>query len=136
MTAKAPGAGLRAGLAVAFAAPAISTVVACSAGVVVAGGLLNVCEPILATKVLHGSGSDYALLVTFYGVGMVAASALVARRGNMPAESADPPLPRAVTLLTLGLAGSAIAAASRRRAIAFAGDRLRATRCCSSARRS
>ena len=55
-----------------------------SAGI--AGGLLNVCEPFLARRVLHGSGSDYALLVTCYGLGMVLASGLVARRADATAR--------------------------------------------------
>ena len=58
--------------------------IVCSAGAVISLGLLNVCEPILATHILHGSGSDYALLVACYGVGQVLATALVVRRGNMP----------------------------------------------------
>jgi len=61
------GSGLRAGLSVAFAARGVAPVILCAAGSLVAGGLLNVCEPLLATKVLHGSGSDYALLVACYG---------------------------------------------------------------------
>ena len=66
------------------AAPGIAALILCACGVVVGFGLLNVCEPLLATSVLHGSGSDYALLVACYGVGMVAASALVARRPGAP----------------------------------------------------
>jgi MFS family permease len=80
------GSGVRAGLSEAFEAPGIAAVIACSSGAIIAGGLLNVCEPFLATRVLHGSGSDYALLVACYGGGMVAASGVVARRGTKPAR--------------------------------------------------
>jgi hypothetical protein len=116
----APGAGVREGLAAAFAAPGIAALIACSAGSIVAGGLLNVCEPLLATKVLHGSGSDYALLVACYGAGMVAASALVARRGSMPAGVLIRRYLAAQTLTAVGMAGSAIVGSVGPASIAFA----------------
>src|SRR5699024_5537843 len=53
--AAAASSSVRAGLREAFSAPGIAMVIGCSAGSIVAGGLLNVCEPILATHVLHGS---------------------------------------------------------------------------------
>jgi hypothetical protein len=116
----ATGSGLRAGLAVAFAAPGIAAVVACSAGSIIAGGLLNVCEPLLATKVLHGSGSDYALLVACYGIGMVAASALVARRGSVPARLLIRRYLAAQALTAAGMGGSAIVGSVWPATIAFA----------------
>ncbi len=116
----APGSGLRAGLAEAFAAPGIAALIACSAGSIIAGGLLNVCEPLLATKVLHGSGSDYALLVACYGAGMVAASALVARRGNMPAGVLIRRYLAAQMLTAVGMTGSAIVGSVGPATIAFA----------------
>ena len=111
---------MRAGLAEAFAAPGIAALIACSAGSIIAGGLLNVCEPLLATKVLHGSGSDYALLVACYGAGMVAASALVARRGNMSAGVLIRRYLAAQTLTAVGMAGSAIVGSVGPATIAFA----------------
>jgi MFS family permease len=114
------GSGLRAGLAEAFAAPGIAALIACSAGSIIAGGLLNVCEPLLATKVLHGSGSDYALLVACYGAGMVAASALVARRGTMPAGVLIRRYLAAQTLTAVGMTGSAIVGSVGPATIAFA----------------
>jgi MFS family permease len=116
----AAGSGLRAGLAEAFAAPGIAALIACSAGSIIAGGLLNVCEPLLATKVLHGSGSDYALLVACYGAGMVAASALVARRGTMPAGVLIRRYLAAQTLTAVGMTGSAIVGSVGPATIAFA----------------
>lgn len=115
------GGGLRAGLAVAFAAPGIATVVACSAGSLIAGGLLNVCEPILATKVLHGSGSDYALLVASYGVGMVTASALVLRRGNQPDGVLIRRYVAALALTAVGMGASAIVGSIAPALLAFVG---------------
>jgi MFS family permease len=99
---------VRVGLREAFSAPAIVAVVGCSAGQVVAGGLLNVCEPLLAIHVLHGSSSDYALLVACYGVGMVAASGLVARRGRMPGTVLTRRYVAALALGTAGMCGSAL----------------------------
>jgi MFS family permease len=112
--------GLRAGLAVAFAAPGIAAVIACSAGAVVAGGLLNVSEPLLATKVLHGSGSDYALLVACYGCGMVAASALVVRLGSVSVAVLVRRYLDAQILSAVGMFGSAIVDSVGPATIAFA----------------
>ena len=114
------GGGLRAGLAVAFAAPGIATVVACSAGSLIAGGLLNVSEPILA-KLLHGSGSDYALLVASYGVGMVTASALVLRRGNQPADVLIRRYVAALALTAVGMGASAVVGSIPPALLAFLG---------------
>ena len=52
------------------------------AGAVIASAFLNVSDPFLITKVLHGSGADYGLVMGCYGVGLVVASIMVARRGN------------------------------------------------------
>lgn len=115
------GSGVRAGLAVAFAAPGIAAVVACSAGSIIAGGLLNVCEPIFATRTLHGSSSDYALLVASYGAGMVTASALVARRGSVGTVLLIRRYLAALTLTAAGMTGSAIVGSVLAAAVAFAG---------------
>jgi Transmembrane secretion effector len=112
--------GVRAGLRVAFAAPGIAAVIACSAGSLIAGGLLNVCEPLLATGPLHGSGSDYALLVASYGVGMVSASLLVARRGTVSARRLMRRYIVALALTAAGMAGSAIVASLVAAGFAFA----------------
>jgi MFS family permease len=112
--------GVRSGLAEAFVIPGIAAVIACSAGSVIAGGLLNVCEPILATRVLHGSGSDYALLVACYGLGMVAASSFVARRGTMPAHVLIHRYVGALLLTAAGMAGSAIVGSILPATLAFA----------------
>ena len=115
-----PGGGLRAGLAAAFAAPGIAAVIGCSAAAVISGGLLNVCEPLLAMGVLHGSHSDYALLVACYGVGMVAGSALVARRGAVAGHLIIRRYLASLLLSGLGMAGSAIVGSVGPATIAFA----------------
>ncbi len=112
--------GLRAGLAVAFAAPGIAAVILCSAGAVVAGGLLNVSEPLLATGPLHGSASDYALLVASYGAGMVVASVLVARRGTVVASVLIRRYLDAQILTAVGMFGSAIVGSVWPATLAFA----------------
>jgi len=114
------GSGLRAGLAVAFASPGIAIVIATSAAAVIAGGLLNVCEPLLATRVLHGSGSDYALLVACYGAGMVTATVLVARRGGVPSRVLIHRYLDAQILTAAGMFGSAIVGSVLPATLAFA----------------
>jgi predicted MFS family arabinose efflux permease len=114
------GPGVRAGLSEAFSAPGIGAVIACSAGSIVAGGLLNVCEPILATRVLHGSGSDYALLVAAYGLGMVAASSIVARRGARAGQVLIRRYLGALVLTAAGMSGSAIVGSILPATVAFA----------------
>src|ERR1019366_2026847 len=100
--------------------PGITALIACSAGAVIAGGLLNVCEPLLATRVLHGSGSDYALLVACYGAGMVTATVLVARRGSVPARVLIHRYLDAQILTAVGMFGSAIVGSVLPATVAFA----------------
>jgi hypothetical protein len=114
------GSGLRVGLRVALAAPGIAAVIACSAGIIIAFGLLNVCEPLLATTILHGSGSDYALLVASYGAGMVAASWLVARGPTAPPGVLIRRYLDAQILTAVGMFGSAIVGSVLPATLAFA----------------
>jgi MFS family permease len=107
--AKPAGASIRAGLATALTMPAIAIVAASSAGTFVAGGLLNVCEPLFARRVLHGSSSEYALLVSAYCGGLVVASLLVARRGAKPPNVLIGRYLAAVLLTAAGMFGSALA---------------------------
>lgn len=116
----AAGSGIRAGLRAGFASPGVAVVVACSTGWLIGGSLLNVCEPILATHVLHGSGSDYALLVASYGVGMVAATWLVARRGAMPVNVLVQRYVAALILTAIAMGGSAIVGSILPAALTFA----------------
>ncbi len=118
---KGDGSGLRAGLAVALDARGTATVIACGAGAIIAGGLLNVSTPLLATKVLHGSGSDYALLVACYGVGMVTASALVTGRGSVAAGVLVRRYLDAQILIAVSLFASAVVGSVLPAAVAFVG---------------
>jgi predicted MFS family arabinose efflux permease len=116
---QSPGFGLRSGLSVAFAAPGIAAVMGCSAAVVISFGLFNVCEPLLATKVLHGSGSDYALLVAANGIGMVVGSALVAHRGNVGADAIIRRYIISLVLFGLAVGSAAIVGSIAAAALAF-----------------
>jgi len=114
------GARVLDGLAVAFAAPSVGAVMACSAAAAIAMGMLNVCEPLLATNVLHGSGSDYALLVACYGAGMVAGSVLVARSGDPGGGLILRRYLASLLLSGLGMTGSALVGSVAPATVAFA----------------
>ena len=95
--------------------------IACSAGSIIAGGLLNVSEPILATGPLRSGGSGYALLVAAYGVGMVVASVLVARRGTAPAGTLVNRYYAGLVLTAAGMCASSIVGNVALATLAFAG---------------
>ncbi|HEY4827597.1 MAG TPA: MFS transporter [Solirubrobacteraceae bacterium] len=54
--------------------PGVGALLLVGAISVLAGGLMNVAEPLLATGPLHAGSAGYSVLVTAYGTGMVAAS--------------------------------------------------------------
>lgn len=119
-TGSAVGHGVAVGLRAAFASPGIVAMIACSSGAVLAGSLLNVSEPFLATHVLHGSGSDYALLVAAYGIGMVAASVLVASGGAVGSKVLVHRYMASLVLTAVGMSGSAIVDSIPLAALTFA----------------
>ncbi|MBV9603968.1 MAG: MFS transporter [Solirubrobacterales bacterium] len=49
---------------------------------VLCGALINVAEPLLAIGPLHAGGSGFSILMTLYGLGMVAGAAYTARLGS------------------------------------------------------
>jgi MFS family permease len=116
---KATGSGLLEGLRVAFASPMIATVVSVSAGAVIASAFLNVSDPFLITKVLHGSGADYGLVMGCYGVGLVAASIMVARRGNAAPETIMRRYMASLLLAAVGLGACAIVGSVASAGVAF-----------------
>jgi MFS family permease len=63
-------------------APGVSMLLMIGGISVLAGGLMNVAEPLLATGPLHAGSSGYSVLVAVYGASMVAASAATARAGS------------------------------------------------------
>lgn len=62
--------------------PGVALLLLIGAGAILAGGLMNVAEPLLATGPLHGGGSGYSLLVTLYGAALAAGSMASARAGS------------------------------------------------------
>ena len=114
------GVDLPPGLREVFASPLIVVLFASSSGAAISASLLNVSEPFLATRVLHGSGSDYALLVAAYGVGMVVAAVLVARAGAVAASTLIHRYISALVLTAVGMSGSAIVGSILPAALTFA----------------
>jgi MFS family permease len=62
--------------------PGVSMLLLIAGGSVLAGALMNVAEPMLATGPLHAGSSGYSVLVAVYGASMAAASAATARAGS------------------------------------------------------
>jgi hypothetical protein len=62
--------------------PAVSLLLVIGGASVLAGALMNVAEPMLATGPLHAGSSGYSVLVAVYGASMAAASAATARAGS------------------------------------------------------
>jgi hypothetical protein len=114
------GHGIRAGLRVALSSRGISWLLACGAGGVIAGGLFNVSEPIYATSAIRAGGSGYAVLVACYGIGMVVATMLVAKRGKAGLRLLVGRYIAAVVLLVVGMLGTAIVASVAVAALTFA----------------
>ena len=63
-------------------APGVSMLLTIAGVSVLAGALMNVAEPLLATGPLHAGSSGYSVLVAVYGAAMAAASAATARAGS------------------------------------------------------
>ena len=68
---------------------------------------------------LHGSGSDFALLVACYGAGMIAATLLVARGGDASAASLIHRYLAAITLTAAGMTASAVVGSVLAASVAF-----------------
>jgi MFS family permease len=62
--------------------PGVSMLLLIGGASVLAGALMNVAEPMLATGPLHAGSSGYSVLVAVYGASMVAASAATSRAGS------------------------------------------------------
>ncbi|HTX09752.1 MAG TPA: MFS transporter [Solirubrobacteraceae bacterium] len=62
--------------------PGVSALLLVGAISILAGGLMNVAEPLLAIGPLRAGDAGYSVLVTAYGTGMVAASLINARAGS------------------------------------------------------
>jgi MFS family permease len=62
--------------------PGVAVLLLVGAMSILAGGLMNVAEPLLATGPLHAGNSGYALLVAVYGAAMTAGSLATSRAGS------------------------------------------------------
>jgi len=62
--------------------PDLRVVMIAGSAVALAGGLINVAEPVLAVRGLAAGDSGYAVLVAVYGLGMLAGGWVNARCGN------------------------------------------------------
>lgn len=62
--------------------PGVSMLLMIGGVTVLAGALMNVAEPLLATGPLHAGSSGFSVLVAVYGAAMAAASAATARAGS------------------------------------------------------
>ena len=62
--------------------PGVRTLLLIGTGSVLAGALMNVAEPLLATGALGAGNSGYSVLVAVYGAAMVLGSVMLARAGS------------------------------------------------------
>jgi MFS family permease len=94
--------------------PGVARLILTSGAVLLAAGTTNVAEFVLA-KELHAGGSGFGLLVSAYGVGMLAGSLLGNREDGL-----RPRYLAAIGVLGLGLLGSAAAPALAFALVSFA----------------
>ena len=99
--------------------PGVGALLLVGAISVLAGGLMNVAEPLLATGPLHAGSAGYSVLVTAYGTGMVAASFI-----NAQAPSGITSLRRrlllGILLEGIGMIASSVAPSLRTAIASFA----------------
>jgi MFS family permease len=62
--------------------PGVATLLLIAAAAILAAGLMNVAEPLLATGPLHAGSSGYSVLISVYGAAMAAGSLASARAGS------------------------------------------------------
>jgi MFS family permease len=72
----------REGLRCATQQPGLGPLILIGAASVLCAALINVVEPVLATVALHGGSSGFSILVSAYGLGMVAGSVYTSRLGS------------------------------------------------------
>jgi MFS family permease len=98
----------RAGTRAAAAIPGIPALLLIGACSILAGALMNVAEPLLATGPLHAGKAGYSLLVAVYGIGLVTGS-FVSRRSGDRIASMRRWLLGGLALNGVGMLGSAVA---------------------------
>lgn len=88
--------------------PGVSVLLAIGAISILAGGLMNVAEPLLATGPLHAGNSGYSLLVAVYGAAMTVGSLATSRAGSSVSRLRAW-LMLGLAVQGLGMVGSALA---------------------------
>ena len=104
----------RAGARAVVARPELPVVMGVGALVVLTGAVGNVVAPLLTTGPLHAGGTGYSVLMTVYGMGMIAGSWINARAGSNIDGL------RRRWLFGIALSGAAMAAAALAPNLAFA----------------
>jgi MFS family permease len=95
--------------------PGVAPLILTSGAVLLAAGTTNVAELVLAKDELHAGGSGFGLLVSAYGIGMLAGSLLGSREDGLQSRYLA-----ALGALGLGLLGSAVAPALGFALVSFA----------------
>lgn len=94
--------------------PGVATLIALCTGAILAGALMNVAEPLLATGPLHAGSSGYSILVAAYGAAMAAGSLALAKVGSSISRL------RRWLLVGLGLQGAGMIGSAIAPSLAFA----------------
>jgi MFS family permease len=81
-SAPAAGARTRCELRAILGLPGVCALIAVSSGALLAAAMMNVGEPLLAVGPLRGGSAGYGLLVSLYGIGMIAGSVANARAAS------------------------------------------------------
>jgi MFS family permease len=99
----------RGGLRAVIADPLVRTLVATSGAIMLAGGMMNVAELVLAQRELGAGGTGFAILVAAFGCGTITGSVLAAGGDGQDAQRRR--YLAGLALMALGMAGSAVAPA-------------------------
>jgi MFS family permease len=95
------------GLRALIADPLVRTLVATSGAIMLAGGMMNVAELVLAQRELGAGGTGFAILVAAFGCGTITGSVLAAGGGGQDSQRRR--YLGGLALMALGMAGSAAA---------------------------
>lgn len=99
--------------------PGLAMLLTIGAAAILAGALMNVAEPLLATGPLHAGNSGYSLLVAVFGAAMAAGSLAISRAGTS-VRSLRVWLMAGLALEGVGMIGSAMAPTLGWAAVGFA----------------
>jgi MFS family permease len=109
--------GARAGLAFVRGDLIARVLITGTGGIVLASGMVNVAEVLLAKRDLHAGGTGFALLIGFFGIGMVAGSVLSAHSRELARLRLG--YLAVLALMGAGMLGSALAPSTPYAAVSF-----------------